>query len=53
MTNLKVEEQFKKRGDYQSDIYEARVKIAITKWESGKFPTKDRPKRDTPKGKEL
>jgi hypothetical protein len=34
---MKVKES-KQTNDYQSDIYEARVKIAETRWESGHIP---------------
>ena len=34
--------QSRETSDYQSDIYEARVKIAETRWESGYIPKRHR-----------
>lgn len=32
---MKVKQQHRPKTDYRSDIYDAKVRIAVTKWELG------------------
>lgn len=41
-----VKQQFKKKSDYRADIHDAKVRIAITKWELGNSQKENKFKKD-------